>query len=448
MEKNIVLALVCLLCLPFLASKPKKLNKDIIKLETSLDNNFYFANKKEVYLLVNLQAGKIENKVQRPALNLSLVLDKSGSMEGDKLKYAKKACKFLVENLEKDDIVSLVTYDDVVKTLSSSKKIDNKSVLKEKIEFIKSGGSTNLSGGMLEGYSQVKSTYDKKRVNRVLLLSDGLANRGITDRNELQKIAQQKNREEGITLSTFGVGADFNEILMTNLAEYGSGNYYFIESADKIPEIFAQELKGLLSVVAQNSKVSIEFPNQNLQVNKVYGFPYKVNQNKIEIDFKDIFSEELKSVLIKFDVTQPITSNVKFKTSLSYDDAQTYKRVELRTENILKANKKLETFQKGFNQEVLQLIALYEANESLEKAMLEVDRGEFDKAKKTLKTAKAKMNDKIKVLPKSQELDKQMNVLKSYENDIEDFKNRSYEEQKMIQKSNRNSNYKLRKRKK
>ena len=79
----------------------------------------------------------------------------------------------------------------------------------------------------------------------------GLANRGITSQEELQKIAQLKNREEAITLSTFGVGADFNEILMTNLAEYGSGNYYFIESADKIPEIFAQELKGLLSVVAQ-----------------------------------------------------------------------------------------------------------------------------------------------------------------------------------------------------
>lgn len=429
------------------ASPSEKLSgKDIIALESLLSNEYYIANTQELYLLVNLQAGKAAKQAERPGLNLSLVLDRSGSMEGEKLKYAKEACKFLIDNLEKDDIISLVIYDDDVEVLSASSKVQDKQALKDKIDRIREDGSTNLSGGMLEGYNQVKSTYDPKRVNRVLLLSDGLANQGITDQAELQKIAQQKNREEGITLSTFGIGADFNEILMTNLAEYGSGNYYFIESAEKIPEIFAKELKGLLSVVAQNSKIEIEFPSDYLSVAKVYGFPHKAENGKIEIDFKDVFSEELKSVLIKFTFDKAPSSTLKFRTNLQYDDAQSYERVNLKSENKLKITKELSTYQKSFDQTVMQLVALYRANEELEKAMAEVDGQEYDKAKSTLQTAQDNLKRQMKTLPKSKELDKQLRELKTYQEEVENFENYSREEQKMIQKGKRNANYELRKR--
>ena len=108
-------------------------------------------------------------------------------------------------------------------------------------------------------------TKQEKYVNRALLLSDGLANQGITDEEKLQQIVQKKFREQGIGLSTFGVGSDFNELLMTNLSEYGGANYYFIDSPEKIPEIFAKELEGLLSVVAQSTKLSVKFQSNNLK---------------------------------------------------------------------------------------------------------------------------------------------------------------------------------------
>ena len=234
-------------------------------------------------------------------------------MSGDKLKYVKKAVDFVIDNLTAEDVISIVQYDDQVDVVSQSAKISNKAELHRKVEQIQHRGMTNLSGGMLEGYSQVKSTFEKGFVNRVLLLSDGLANKGITAPEQLQEIAQKKFRQDGIGLSTFGVGSDFNEILMTNLSEYGGANYYFIDMPDKIPQIFAEELEGLLAVVAQNTHLKVKFPNNVLKCERVYGFPFTVSQNEVQINFNDVFAEEKKAVLIKFEITGNIAEGFKLR---------------------------------------------------------------------------------------------------------------------------------------
>ncbi len=245
-------------------------------------------------------AGKfIPTESKRLPLNISLVLDRSGSMSGDKIEYVRRAASFVVDNLQPEDVLSIVSYDDNVEVEFPSSQVLNKELIKNKIRNLTDRGSTNLSGGMLEGFKQVKSTYKSGYVNRVLLLSDGLANAGVTDPALLRNMVTEKVRTEGISLSTFGVGADFNEDLMTSLAENGSGNYYFIESPDKIPAIFDQELKGLLSVVAQNMDLELVLP-EGVQIDKVFGYPYKVEKGVLKIDFRDIFSEDTKGVLVAF----------------------------------------------------------------------------------------------------------------------------------------------------
>ncbi len=185
-------------------------------------------NDDAVYLVLTAQAGTINTDVQRSPLNISLVIDRSGSMESEgKLDFVKQACQTVVQNLGNNDQVSVVSYDSYVNVVSKSGKVTDKDQLIRQIGGLSSGGSTNLSGGMLEGYAQTKTTLAAEQVNRVLLLSDGLANQGITDPGELNKIAQTQFEEHGIGLSTFGVGLDFNEDLMTSLAESGTGNYYF-----------------------------------------------------------------------------------------------------------------------------------------------------------------------------------------------------------------------------
>jgi Ca-activated chloride channel family protein len=412
-----------------------------------VDNPFFVTDRKELYLYVDLKAQKAVKTTERTPLNLSLVLDRSGSMDGDKIKYAREACKFVVDNLESTDNLSIVIYDDQVELLSPSAPVKDKVALKKLIDAVYDRGSTNLSGGMLEGFAQVKQTHQKNFVNRVLLLSDGLANQGITDENVLQQLARQKSTEDNMTLSTFGVGADFNELLMTNLAEFGSGNYYFIDSPDKIPSIFAQELQGLLSVVAQNTTLKIKFPARHLAVSNMFGYQGQVKGDELVFDLKDVFSEEQKTVLIKFSVKEPIVEEALFESTLSYDDAVTFERISETQKTKLTVTSDKALFDRSFDKDVLQNIVLFENNNRLEHAMVDVDHGDYEKAKKTILVIKSEMEVQMSAMPASPELKRQYDAVLEYEKQVSNADQMSAEELKMSQKATRSSNYMIRKKK-
>ena len=258
-----------------------------IRFKTNLNNRFYYDNN-QVYLHINLNADKVVLSQERTPLNISIVIDRSGSMDDrNKLTYVKKAVEHVIDNLNEGDYVSIVSYNDDVTVLQETIPVGSKYDLKEKINKLKASGFTNLSGGMFEGFNQVNKSFKRGYVNRVLLLSDGLANRGLTDRYKLAAKVRELNRDEGIVVSTFGVGNDFNEDLMTDIAEYGRGNYYYIKDSEQIPDIFAQELNGVRTLVGQNTKVTVKFPSRNLILKRVYGYPYDSENGIVTIDFKD-----------------------------------------------------------------------------------------------------------------------------------------------------------------
>ncbi len=421
-----------------------------VKLEANNKYILQSATENAVYVYLELNALKAAKDINKVPLNISLVLDRSGSMAAEKkLDYAKKAAEFVVDNLSASDHFSLVVYDDEVKTLSASSKVTNKQPIKNRIKLIEPGNTTNLSGGMLQGYNEVKTTFAGKAVNRVLLLSDGLANEGITDAKELQKIVQGKSTENGISLSTFGVGADFNEDMMTNLAEYGSGNYYFIDNADKIPEIFAQELKGLLSVVAQNTQLEINYPSTYLKLAKLYGYPHTEDEKgKIQVSFKDVFSEETKAVLLKFDIVQTPDSPISFSSNITYDDAMgNYNRETIMNEIELQITDDNDLYKANSNEEVEKNILLFEANEEMEKALALVDNNDYDNAKGVLDDCLRKMQGKMKIIEADTSLQIQYNSLKNYRKQIDEIKEMNSQQRKMMQKSNKNANYQLKKKK-
>jgi Ca-activated chloride channel family protein len=220
--------------------------KGNLTLSTSFENNYYIRNHHEGYFYAELVADHFSGEYNKHIpLNISIVIDRSGSMAGDKINNAKKAAKYIVDQLSPEDYLSIVIYDGSVDVLQYATPVLNKYSIKSKIDGITDRGSTNLMGGALEGYAQVKRYYNASFINRVLLLSDGLANQGITDPNQIQQLVRQKNKLEGISISTFGVGRDYNEDLMTSMAETGTGNYYFIDNAKEIAGIFKKELNNL-----------------------------------------------------------------------------------------------------------------------------------------------------------------------------------------------------------
>ncbi len=419
-----------------------------LQLNARLDNPYSLKDKQEAYLYVELKAIKAELKKERIPLNISLVIDRSGSMQGDKLNFVKKAVEFVIGNLDKNDNLSIVQYDDTVDVVSRSASVQQKEELQRKVRAIVAGGMTNLSGGMLEGYHQVQSTKKEGFVNRVLLLSDGLANVGISNPEQLKEIARKQFRENKMGLSTFGVGADFNEELMTHLSEHGGANYYFIETPDQIPQIFAQELAGLLSVVAQNTILEIEFPQAYMQVEKVYGYLYQTSGNKVIINFNDLFSEEEKAVVLKFKMLRPLDISADIKVSLRYDDAvETYSKEQKEQLLQLMPTTDKSLYEAATDKEAMENVAFFVSNEMFQTAMLLGDKRDFDAAKTLLEKAIGYLQAYVEMFPASERLRKQLQEMEAYLQRLPSMREMQREEFAIAQKMSKSVNYMMQKRK-
>ena len=423
----------------------------MIALKSGFDHAKYFPNESGTtgYYYLEAKAAKFSpSDSKRTALNLSVVIDRSGSMEGDKLDNAKRAAKFIVNQLAEEDYISIVMYDDEVKVVAASAKVGDKEALRRKIDGIEAGGSTNLGGGMQEGYSQVKSTYKQGFINRVLLLSDGLVNVGITDQSELQRIAKNKNLEDGITISTFGIGLDFNEDLMTGLSEYGSGNYYFIKNPDEIPAIFEKELKGLLNVVAQNAVLTIDLPEGTV-LEKVFGYKFEQSGNRVIVNFRDIFSEETKAIMVRFNVQERSRAQFEFKATLSYNDATTEAKSgkQLETRDVLSLAETQLDRDKSISESIMAQVVLFESNDKLEEAMREADKGNYSRAREVTEMNAVYLKNNDDYVRASPELQRQEENNTSYGAGIKDAESMSPSEFKTVQKSSKSMNYEVRKKK-
>jgi Ca-activated chloride channel family protein len=213
----------------------------------------------EVVIKIDLSALTDHKKVRRTPLNLAVVLDRSGSMTGAKIEKAKQAAMQLVDRLRSDDIFAFVIFSDEARLVVPAQHVEDKDALKDKIESVRAEGSTALYAGVKMGAEQVKEYLSSQRINRVILLSDGLANVGPSTPHELRRLGGQLV-EQGISVTTIGVGDDYNEDLMAGLAEASDANYYYVQDTEKLPEIFAKELGELLAVAVRDVRIEIVCP--------------------------------------------------------------------------------------------------------------------------------------------------------------------------------------------
>ncbi|MBW6473773.1 MAG: VWA domain-containing protein [Anaerolineaceae bacterium] len=257
-------------------------------------------------LEVIVQAPTIETTKSRPPLNLALVIDRSGSMSGENLDYVKQAAAFVVDRLEENDRCALVAYDDQVQLLSSSIKMTgaNRNEMKRLIRDIRIGGTTNLSGGWLQGCHEVAEAAEEKTINRTLLLTDGLANVGITDLEELAMHAREL-ASRGVTTSTFGVGLGFNEHLLEAMSNQGRGNFYFIETPMQIPDIFLKEFNELATITASDVEIELEIPAQ-VNVELLGGWANEKKDGKFRIFAGNLYSGQTQEIYLKV-LTPPAT---------------------------------------------------------------------------------------------------------------------------------------------
>jgi len=273
---------------------------ETVKLQLSAASEGYVcAEDSDSFLMLGLTAAEVARSDRQP-MNLAVVIDRSGSMASeDKLEHVKRAATFLIENLQATDRIALVSYDDSVRVLARSQLLghDQKRLIR-KIESLEPGNMTNIEGGLREGYDQVLPGVQPEVISRVVLLSDGLANVGQSDPRELGLIARNA-AARGVSTTAMGVGVDYSEDTMMQVAEHGRGNYHFIGNPTEIPALFAKELRELKATVAQDAVVQLDLPAGSI-VERVYGYDQAdVGNARLSLPIGDLWSGDNRRIVVR-----------------------------------------------------------------------------------------------------------------------------------------------------
>jgi Ca-activated chloride channel family protein len=235
----------------------------------------------------------------RRQVDMVVVLDRSGSMaEAGKIANARQAVLGLLSRLSEADRFALVSYSDRVQRHSGLLPMTpaNRAMLEGIVQSIQPEGSTNLGAGLEEGIQQFVESKRSGRISRMILISDGLANRGITDPSALGTMASGA-AERGFTVSTVGVGLDFNEHLMTAIADKGAGNYTFMESAEAFTQVFDKELRSSRAVVASSVEVHVPL-SPGMSLTHAAGYPIELKDDYAVFRPGDILSGQSRKLFV------------------------------------------------------------------------------------------------------------------------------------------------------
>lgn len=225
-----------------------------------------------VEVLVRIQApdAPTGHAASRPPQAIALVIDRSGSMAGRPLAEARRCANYLIGMLRPGDSVSLVQFDNRVQRLVPAVPLGDGSMLRTAIAGIHAGGNTNLHGGCREGAATLGEVRGDG-LKRVILLSDGQANEGVTDEQEIS-VQCARWAAEGVTTSTYGLGNRFNEELMVAIARAGVGNHYYGDTAEDLMEPFEQELELLGNLCLRDLRLKVTVPD-GVEVTMVNDLP-------------------------------------------------------------------------------------------------------------------------------------------------------------------------------
>lgn len=340
--------------------------------------------KSTVYLKVNLHGEKLASQSQRTPLNVALVLDRSGSMMGEKMEQTKVAAKAFVDRLDSNDIVSIVTYDDKLEVLYPASKLTDRQKIKDKIDSINARGSTALYGGVQKGAQEIRKFISGDRVNRIILLSDGQANVGLSSPEALGELGKSLV-QEGISVTTLGLGMGYNEDLMTKLAYLSDGNHKFLKNNEDIEYFFNKELGFIASVAAQHVEVTIGC-DYGVTPIKMVDVDATIKGQTVKAGFNQIYGDHSRYMLLALEV-DPKKMGDKGSVAtvtIAYVDARTKEPKTLHQRVTLAVSADNTVVEKSHNREVEISVAEQEATITSVEVVKLRDTNRIVEAKKVL----------------------------------------------------------------
>lgn len=280
---------------------PATTSQGSLSMTSRLSHPYIVPGTSDVFVTVDVTGAEIPG-AQRSPVNLAVVIDRSGSMSGYKLQQAKQAARHLVQQLREEDRLAIVHYGSDVKSLPSlPATASNRERMVQFIEGIWDEGGTNIGAGLTTGQSLLNAARREYKVNRLILISDGQPTEGLTEDAGLINLVKNI-RAEGVTVSSIGVGTDYNENLMQAFAEYGAGAYGYLEDAGKLATLFQKDLQQATTSVARNVELSFELP-EGVMLGEVLG--YRANQagRTVRVALPDFSAGQVERVVARLTVT-------------------------------------------------------------------------------------------------------------------------------------------------
>ncbi|HBR94668.1 MAG TPA: hypothetical protein DEA90_10940, partial [Opitutae bacterium] len=284
----------------------------LLQIDAALDRPVVPAQQPEdVVVQIKILPTRASDLIPRPPVNLSLVLDRSGSMSGQKIEQAIQAAELAVGRLGARDRVSVIIYDHDVETLVSSQVVTDEGLyaIKRALRRVSARGNTAIYAGLSQAAAELRRYRDAGYVNRMILLSDGLANRGPTEVADFRALGRALAGED-IVISTVGLGLGYNEDIMATLADAGQGNTYFVENADDLPRIFAGELGDALNVAATNIEIIVR-PRGGARILKSLGREAELRDGAARFRMPQVYSGLEKLALVEVRAPQGVVGAVE-----------------------------------------------------------------------------------------------------------------------------------------
>lgn len=313
---------------------------------------------------------------QRTPLNLCLVLDRSGSMEGPPLEYAKQACQYVVDLLGPNDILSIVTFEEVVNVLMPPQRVSAKDPIKAGIAAITAGNTTDLYGGIAQGLNQVVQSNEPGRATRLVILSDGDPTTGIKDFASLTAFAGEV-KAKGVTATFLGFGPDYNEELLATMARKAGGNYAYIPRPELIPEVFRLEVDKMMAAAATNLTLNLDMARW-VNLRGGTGITTPPTGDKLTIPLADLEQGAVIQQLLDFEFpNHPLGHYRIASASLQYDDAGTGKVQTIPIDLVIEFTADASRYSAPVDPRVANAAELSFASRAVEKTIMGMKSGQI-----------------------------------------------------------------------
>jgi Ca-activated chloride channel family protein len=321
---------------------------------------------------------------QRPAVNVCLAIDRSGSMAGEKIASAREGAIAALRRLHGSDIVSVVAYDDVVQVLVPATPASDRAAIAAGIRRLQPGGSTALFAGVVKCAAEVRKSLDRDRVNRIILLSDGMANVGPSSPAELGALGGQL-MEEGISVTTVGLGTGYNEDLMSELALRSDGGHVFVEQAAQLARFLDEELAAATAVVARAVEVQIRC-GHGVRPLRVLGRKADIVGSTVVAPFAKIYAQRQHYFILEMEVEPGVAGS---KRPLAEVEASYYDL--LRRQNASRSDTILAGFtprsdevEAHANQRIMAELGMINDNANTARALDLLNKGDVQAAQRVL----------------------------------------------------------------